>query len=439
MIPLGEDNVGYKVHRCPLSPAVKLGPTTIERVAETADGTDLARPFVPAIDEHQSVVATLTEEDGTNSRRNLASDEIDDERVDTFAPFLPEPTPVGGKPHFLDLITFEGDEALQRDLRALCREFEHLFTDKLGENPAFIPEFDIKVNTAEWETNKNRTPIRPQTTHKETLISTHVNTMRDSGVIEPSRALFYSHPVVVTKPDGSTRFCIDYRNLNDCSEARRWPLPNITATFARIGSKNPDTFGVMDLTSGYHQAPLSVAARAFTAFICFSGVYQFTRVPFGPKGAPSYFQEMMATVVLFGLIYLICERYLDDCIVYATGNEEFLNRLRAVFQAFSKHNIFLKAKKCKFGMKKIEYVGKEISKDGITMSETKINTVLTFPRPGTNTQLRSFLGLANYFRDFVPNHSHVVHPLHNMVDTSATKRTPITWTPEGDTAFTKIR
>jgi hypothetical protein len=148
---------------------------------------------------------------------------------------------------------------------------------------------------------------------------------------------------------------------------------------------------------------------------------------------------MMAAVVLFGLMYTICEMYLDDCIVFATGNTEFLSRLRRVFTAFAEHNIFLKAKKCKFGMKKIEYVGKEISQLGLTMSETKINNILNFPRPVTNTQLRSFLGLANYFRDFVPNHSHVVHSLHSMVDTSATKRTPIIWTPEGEIAFDRVR
>jgi hypothetical protein len=136
----------------------------------------------------------------------------------------------------------------------------------------------------------------------------------------------------------------------------------------------------MDLTSGYHQAPLSEASGILTAFMCFPGVYEFTRVPFGPTRAPSYFQEMMTTVVLFGLVYFICEMYLDDCIVFANTNDEFVIRLRKVFTAFSRHNIFLKAKKCKFGMSKIEYVGKEISHLGLTMSEAKINHVLDFPR-----------------------------------------------------------
>ena len=91
------------------------------------------------------------------------------------------------------------------------------------------------------------------------------------------------------------------------STIESWPIPNISEMLQRIGTQKPKIFGVMDLTQGYHQAPLSLSARVFTAFITFSGIYQFTRLPFGPKRAPSYFQETMASVVLAGLIYNICE------------------------------------------------------------------------------------------------------------------------------------
>jgi hypothetical protein len=110
----------------------------------------------------------------------------------------------------------------------------------------------------------------------------------------------------------TTQFKRNCRNMNDATESASWPIPNIAALLARLGKKKADTFGVMDLTSGYHQAPLSLATRAFTAFITFAGVFQFTRLPFGPKRAPSYFQLEMATAVLGGLIYHICEMYLDD-------------------------------------------------------------------------------------------------------------------------------
>ena len=472
-------------HRCPLSPAERLEPRTPERVAETCDGIVPERPlsantqqlviatlqerdanttysrmatapdvvedemvdrytFIPAPtpeEEKPYLVAALTERDEikTYSRMALAPDEIDDETVDTFAPFLPDPTPEKEKPYFLDSITIEGDEGLQRAIRALCIEYADIFSDTLGALPADIPPFKIEVKASEWETYKNSTPVRPQTAKKEAEIAKHVGTMMGSSVVEASNAHYWSHPVVVDKPDKTTRFCIDFRALNACSQPGTFPLPVIAATLLRIGEHKPDTFGVMDLTSGYHQAPLHPDSRILTAFICFSGVYQFTRVPFGPTRAPSYFQEMMSAVVLCGLVYFICEMYLDDCIVFGRGNEEFVTRLRQVFQRFRFRRIFLKAKKCKLGLKKIGYVGKEISEHGISMSDDKIQHVLDFPKPMTNTQLRSFLGLANYFREFVPNHSHVVHPLQSMIDFAATKRTAIKWSPEGETAFVEVK
>jgi hypothetical protein len=124
----------------------------------------------------------------------------------------------------------------------------------------------------------------------------------------------------------------------------------------------------------------------------FSGVFHYFRLPFGPKRAPSYFQEMMAAVVLAGLVYFICETYLDDCIIHAANNESFLARLEQVFQRFHKHKLFLKPAKCQFGLTKVEFCGRVISKDGISMSAKKISQVLNFPLLTYHKQLKSRLG-----------------------------------------------
>ena len=137
--------------------------------------------------------------------------------------------------------------------------------------------------------------------------------------------------------------------MNDCTPDVSWPIPNIAEMLRRIGSCKPKFFDIMDLTQGYHQAPLSVTTKAYTAFITFSGVYEFTRLPFGPKRAPSYFQEIMATVVLVGLIYMVCEMYIDDCSVFGDNNIEFVSRKRSVFERFRKHNLYLIANKYFFG------------------------------------------------------------------------------------------
>ena len=168
-----------------------------------------------------------------------------------------------------------------------------------------------------------------------------------------------------------------------------------------MGTKKPTIFGVMDLTQGYYQAPLTFATLAFTAFITFCGVYLFTGLPFGLKQAPSYFQEMIATIVLTGLIYHVCEMYIDDCIVYGNTDGEFVSCLRPIFERFRLHNLFLKASKCKFGYSELVFVGKVISLEGLQMSRTRIQSVLDFPIPVYAKQLESFLGTVNYFRDFI--------------------------------------
>ena len=373
----------------------------------------------------------------------LSGDEIDDVKTDAFGPFLSalleNPPPIVVDADLISQITFEGDEELQTACKALCYEFHDIFRNEVAEEPADLPPFDIDLDKEKWEQPENHAPLRPMGTEKGKAVFDSVTDMLKTGVVEKSGARFYSQLVVVNKAPGLYRVCVDFRNLNNCTKMRNYPIPDIPGLFDRIGSHRPDTFGVMDLTAGYHQAPLSPECQILTAFICFAGIFQFTRLPFGLKRAPTYFQEMMASIVLAGLIYISCEVYLDDCIVYARGNAEFLKRLREVFERFRLRKLFLKAKKCKFGVKRIEYVGRVISKEGLSMSEAKIKSVLEFPRPKTVTALRGFLGLSNYFRVFVPNHSAIVAPLHKMTTHDSRKQAKVVWTPETTQAFQNIR
>ena len=396
---------------------------------------------------NRGLLSAMTEQDNNEdlspmtwnpSRVILAVDDIDNDKTDTFAPFLTNASPSPAT-SFLDEITFGGDASLQSGLRALCSEYADIFSDTLPKKAADLKPFEINVDKAKWEQDSNRTPTRPQSSKKMTEIKKHIDDMMKSGIIEKAETPYYSHPVIVQKTETSFRFCIDYRGLNAATESASWPLPNITQLFDRICAHRPDTFGVMDLTSGYHQAPLALSARKFTAFLCFAGLFQFTRLPFGPKRAPSYFQEQMVSDVLAGLVYVICEIYLDDIIIYANGNEEFIIRTRQVFERLRIKGVRLKAKKTKLGLPKIEYVGKEISVDGMSMSTNRIKAFLDIPRPKTITDLRKFLGVANYFHQFIANHSAVVQHLHALIKPKLSKYTSLVWTTLGQTAFESLR
>ena len=236
-------------------------------------------------------------------------DDIDHDKTDTFKPWLPTISDVD----ILSLIHISGDDDLQERLHALCEEFRDVFSNELPKEPARIPEFNLVVDDEKWRVRKNRDGPRTQSAVKQSALFKTVETLLKQGIIEYSQSAHYSQILMVPKPDGTFRMCVDYRALNDCTPDASWPIPNIAEMLRRIGTQKPKIFGAMDLTQGYHQAPLTYATRAYTSFITFSGVYQFTRLPFGPKRAPSYFQEIMVTIVLVGLIYMICEMCICEC------------------------------------------------------------------------------------------------------------------------------
>ena len=408
---------------------------TLQPSAGTPKGYPLTQMDDLAVTQKHVILASLIQESEQLFGFVPADeDEIEDDKKDSFSPWInlfPDTDP-------LSLIHIAGDEVQQNKLRLLCNEFRDIFSNELPANPAKIPPFDINVDDKKWKVSRNRTPPRPQSTANQADIVRQLAMLEKQGIIEKSTAAFYSQVLMVSKHDGSKRMCIDFRNLNDCTEDASWPIPNIIEMLRRIGAHHAILFAVLDLTQGYHQVPLTLAARVYTAFILFCGVYQFTRLPFGPKRAPSFFQETMATVVLAGLIYVICEMYIDDCNVFAKDTDELVFRLRLIFERFRKHNIFLKPNKCFLGYSEIDYVGKVLSAEGLKMSQERIRQVLDFPKPDISKQLKSFLGLVNYFHDFIRNASSILQPLHRLLQ-NYNKTKKIVWTPEAEQAFDLIK
>jgi transposase InsO family protein len=365
---------------------------------------------------------------------------IDDDKIDQLSNdiFSPWTQSESSTEELLELIHIEGDPSLQKGIRELCTEYGHIFALKLPREASKLTPFSITVDSTAWRVPKNRMPPRKQSSLKQVEIAKQINELLEQGIIEKSSAEYYSQVVVVPKPDGKHRICIDFKNLNLISESASCPIPNIKQMLNRLGDHRSEIFGVMDLTQGYHQNSISKGSMIFTAFIVFCGIYHFCRLPFGPKKAPSHFQEQMAATVLLGLIYYICEVYLDDIIVHGKTHEEFLFRLRQVFDRMDRYHIKLKPNKCKFGLSSVEYCGRVISKNGLSMSEKKIASVINFPIPEFAKQMKSFLGLANYFREFVPNHSTVVQPLQALIP-EYRRSNRLVWNAEARLAYDAIK
>lgn len=334
----------------------------------------------------------------------------------------------------------QGSPELQQQIKELCMEFQDIFSTKLKPKSADIPPYEIVCDLHKWQTNKNRAPARIQSQAKQAETIRQINDMVANNVIQKSQATAYSQVLLVPKPNNKWRFCVDYRNLNNCCEKPGWPIPNIKLMVQRIGSQTPKPiiFGKVDFTSGYHQSPLALSSQFLTAFITVIGVYEWLRVPMGLMGAPSYFQQVIATVVLAGLLYITCELYIDDILIHAPNPELFMKRLREIFMRFRKHKITVNPEKCLLGFEEVEFVGHLISGQGITFSRSRIDSVLEIPLPTHEKGLKKFLGVANYFRDHIKNHSEMVRPLQQLVlHYSPTRK--INWTPEAEKAFVLIK
>ena len=332
-----------------------------------------------------------------------------------------------------------GTESLQARIRELCHKYSGIFSSKVRDTPALVEPMTIQVDGTTWNIPASRRAPRPQSIEKMAALKEMVENLLRLNVIRVSNAVHCSQVLlVVKKGSAKLRFCVDYRELNDISESEGWPIPNISELLNRIGSKHAKYFAVMDLTSGYHQAPMSEASKAYTAFVTAIGVFEWNRVPMGLKAACSYFQRTMCSQVLLGLIMNICECYLDDIITYGDSEEQFMSNLEQVFQRLQERKVTLNPAKCRFGMEEIEYVGHVINSKGLTFTRDKLDSVVNFPKPNTHKEMLSFLGLANYFRMHIKNHSDLVQ--HLSASCRPYKRNQkIEWTPVMEQEFSHIK
>jgi hypothetical protein len=203
-----------------------------------------------------------------------------------------------------------------------------------------------------------------------------------------------------------------------------------------IGRKQPKIFAIIDFTSGFHQALLDPDSRHYTAFITPDGLYEWARVPMGNKGAPTYFQHNVGVHVLGNLLHTICELYIDDCIVFGWDEGSFVENLRAVLEKILECNV--NPEKCQFGLDKVEYVGHVIDATGKKFSLEKIAGATNFSIPTSIKGVRGFIGMANYFSDYVADMSGLLRPLRDVVKTYHDTGC-LMWTSEAREAFEKVK
>jgi hypothetical protein len=366
----------------------------------------------------------------------IADDDDIEWKTDPFE-MRPESANPETPDEIIAMITFAGSPELQEQLRSLCREYIDIFSTSVRSLPAQVDPMVIEIDRTKWEVPRNRLPPRHHSAEKQAAIRTQVNKLLELGVIEESQASEWSQAHPVPKGDGQWRLTLDFVQLNAATKGLEgWPIPNILETLTRLGTMKPTCFGLLDFTAGYHQTPLDPASRVLTAFRAAGGLYQWTRVAMGLKGSGPYFQRSMQNKVLNGLVYEICEIYIDDVLIHGKSEAEILRNVRRVFERLRAKNVAVNPKKTKLGLPEVEYVGHLVSATGTSFTPEKRLKVLDFPQPTTQKVMLQFIGLANYFRDHVPNMTDMVKPLRDMIPLGKYQRTgKLIWTTESSAAF----
>ena len=288
-----------------------------------------------------------------------------------------------------------------------------------------------KINTE--KSQPIRQPLRRQPYGKRDVEKQEVEKMLDRGVIEPSDSPWSSPIVLVSKKDGSTRFCIDYRKLNEVTVKDAYPIPRVDDCLDSLsGSK---WFNCMDLCSGFWQIEMDDEDKLKTAFSTSSqGLFHFRVMPFGLVNAPSTFQRLMENV-LRGIQWVESLLYMDDIITPGESVDQCLERLEHVFQRLQDANLKLKPSKCSFFQKSASFLGHVVSEEGVGTDPEKIRAVRDWPTPMNSREVRSFLGLASYYRKFVKGFSEVARPLHKLCE----KKTRFVWTADCKKSFDLLK
>ncbi|UYV84885.1 K02A2.6-like, partial [Cordylochernes scorpioides] len=317
----------------------------------------------------------------------------------------------------------------QKELATLLATYGNIFA-KSSEGYGRTDLTKHRINTGESNPIKQAPHRIPLARRQEA--ETLVKEMLDQNIIEPSSSPWVSPVVLVKKKDGSTRFCVDYRKLNDITKKDSYPFPRIIAILDTLAGSQ--WFSTLDLKSGYWQVEMHSDDKEKTAFTTGSGLWQFNVMPFGLCNAPATFERLMEAV-LQGLATETCMVYLDDIIVLGKNFEEHLSNIEKVFKRLEAANLKLSPKKCKLFKKEVAYLGHIISAEGVQTDPKKTETVRMWPTPKDLTQLRSFLGLCTYYRRFIPGFSNIARPLHRLTESGR----PFVWTPDCQRAMEKLK
>jgi hypothetical protein len=324
---------------------------------------------------------------------------------------------------------FSMTELPLRKIPVVC-EYADVFPDELpGMPPDRDIEFAIELQPRTAPISKRPYRMPPAELAK---LKKQLQELLDKGFIRPSTSPWGCPALFMKKKDESLRLCIDYHPLNAVTIKNKYPLPRIDVLFDQL--VRAKVFSKIDLRSGYHQIKIRASDIPKTAFSTKYGLYEFLVMSFGLTNAPAYFMYLMNSVFMPELDKFVVV-FIDDILVYSMNEEEHVGHLHVVLQRLREHHLYAKLSKCDFWLKEIKFLGHTISHAGIAVDPDKVQEVMNWKPPTTVRQIRSFLGLAGYYRRFIPDFSRIVKPITELLK----KEAKFVWGQKCEDAFHALR
>ncbi|KAL0547191.1 hypothetical protein IC582_017119 [Cucumis melo] len=324
--------------------------------------------------------------------------------------------------------TREADVSLSSE--PVVRDYPDVFPEELpGLPPHREVEFAIELEPGTVPIS--RAPYRMAPAELKEL-KVQLQELLDKGFIRPSVSPWGAPVLFVKKKDGSMRLCIDYRELNKVTVKNRYPLPRIDDLFDQL--QGATVFSKIDLRSGYHQLRIKDEDIPKTAFRSRYGHYEFIVMSFGLTNAPAVFMDLMNRVFREFLDTFVIV-FIDDILIYSKTEAEHEEHLRMVLQTLRDNKLYAKFSKCEFWLKQVSFLGHVVSKAGVSVDPAKIEAVTGWTRPSTVSEVRSFLGLAGYYRRFVENFSRIATPLTQLTRKGA----PFFWSKACEDSFQTLK
>jgi hypothetical protein len=330
---------------------------------------------------------------------------------------------------YINSCTYAATEIKLKDIPIVC-EYPDIFPDDL---PGMPPDRDIEfiIELQPGTAPISRRPYRmPPNELAELKIQ--LQDLLDKGFIRRSASPWGCPALFVKKKDNSLRLCVDYRPPNAVTIKNKYPLPRIDILFDQLARAK--VFSKIDLCSGYHQIKIRPSDIPKMAFSTQYGLYEYLVMSFGLTNAPAYFMYLMNSVFMQELDKFVVV-FIDEILVYSKNPEDHAKHLHVILQRLRDHHLYAKFSKCEFWLDTMKFLGHTISGDGISVDPSKVQEVMDWKPPTSVHQIRSFLGLAGYYRYFIPDFSRIAKPMTELLK----KGVKFSWDQKCEDAFHTLR